>query len=168
MKKIFLLALAFLNFNCWALQFEYNIGGVTPHLKTPPNHNLCNELVSGSNIIFNKTNSYRMESKDFGGGALVGENSYCKPIWGATSYYKMYKTEAMQINGTIGFYHFETAGFDFSERAYFAHVKDFYFVPIAGVEVNFNLYDSKDFHIKMVNLITPVISNHSVGFYFDI
>ena len=152
----------------WAMQFEYVIGGVTPHIKSPPNNNLCGEIGEGSGIIFNKTNSYRVEDNNFGGGALVGENSYCQPIWGATAFYNMYSSRNVQIHGTVGFYHFDAKGFDFSEGAYFAHINNFYFVPIAGIEVNFNIYDSKSYHIKMMNLITPVISNHSVAINFDI
>ena len=169
--KLFLLIILVLSISlnqAFALQFEYIIGGVTPHLKSPTNENLCGEIGAGSKIIFNKTNSYRAEGESFGGGALVGENSYCEPIWGATTFYKLYKTNKVQIKGTVGFYHFDNKCFDLSEGAYFAHVNNFYFVPVAGLEINFNLYDSKSYHVKMINLITPIISNHSVGIYFDI
>ena len=169
--KLFLLLIliSFMSMGqAFAMQFEYVIGGVTPHLVPPPNNNLCGEIGAGSGIIFNKTNSYRIEEGNFGGGALVGENSYCQPIWGATAFYNIHNSRSVQINATVGFYHFDTKGFDFSEGAYFAHVDNFYFVPIAGIEVNFNIYDSKSYHIKMMNLITPVISNHSVAINFDI
>jgi hypothetical protein len=152
----------------WGSEFEYIIGGITPHISRQPNQEFCNEIKAGSGVIFNQTYSYRYNKDDVGGGALVGENSYCKPIWGATSYYRMYKNNVVQIQGTAGFYHFDATKDEYAGGSFFAHVGDFYFVPIVGVEINLNLYQARNFNVKMVNLITPVISNHSIGIYIDI
>lgn len=166
--KVLILILFIFSFYSQASQFEYVIGGVTPHIKSPPNNNLCNQIIPNSGVIFTRLHSYRFEKENFGAGALVGENSYCQEIWGATSYYKLYQNRNLQIHSTVGFYHFDAKGFDFAQGSYFAKIDNFYFVPVAGVEVNLNLYQSKDFQIKMVNLLTPIVFNHSVGIYFDI
>lgn len=165
----FILLFSFKTYAQSPMVFEYGIGGLTPHIKAPPtNDNLCNEVVSGSGIIFNRTHTYRVSGEHFTTGAIVGENSYCQPIWGALTSYHLYQSQNVQVKGTVGFYHFDTKGFDFSEGAYFARVGNFYFVPVGGVEVAVNLYQSKNYKVQMLNLLTPVIFNHSIALTFDI
>lgn len=154
-----------------AADFTYMIGGVTPHIQRPTGYGavpLCNELSEGTGVIYNEVNSFRFKEGSWSTGAIVGENSYCQPIWGATQSYQIIGKNRLDISATVGFYHFEEESFDFSEGAYFSNIGDFYFVPIAGVEVNYTLYKSKSFNIKTMNLITPVITHHSVGIQFDI
>lgn len=153
------------------MEFTYILGGVTPHIQRPTGANarpLCNEFSQGSGLIYNELHSMRVNYGDrWSTGLLMGENSYCEPIWGATQSYQFYRNQYVELNGTMGFYHFDEDGFDFSEGAYFANFGSFYFVPIVGVEANFTLYRSKSFHISFMNLITPVITNHSFGITFN-
>ncbi|EQC47972.1 hypothetical protein [Bacteriovorax sp. Seq25_V] len=155
-----------------ASEFSYIVGGITPHIQKPEgkySKPLCNELSEGSGIIYTDLKSFRVQSSENEQwGFLVGENSYCKPIWGGTYSYQFYQSERVELQATVGFYHFDQEGFDFSEGAYFANVGNFYFVPIVGVEMNFVLYTSKSLEVKMMNLVTPVISHHSLGFIFPI
>ncbi|MFG1591083.1 hypothetical protein [Halobacteriovorax sp. CON-3] len=169
MKKL-IIALFLMATNAQAINLTYIYGGITPHIQKPTGPNarpLCNELSEGSGVIYNELHSVRFNyAYDWSTGLLVGENSYCEPIWGVTQSYNFYRNKYVEINGTAGFYHFDENGFDFSEGAYFANIGDFYFVPIIGAEVNFSLYKDKDFQISFMNLLTPVITNHSFGVTF--
>lgn len=148
----------------------YIFGGITPHIQRPSGPDarpLCNEFSEGSGVIYNELHSLRVKyNYDWSTGLLVGENSYCEPIWGLTQSYSIYRNRYIEFNATAGFYHFNEEEFDFSEGAYFANIGSFYFVPIVGVEANFTLYQSKSFHVSFMNLITPVITNHAVGITF--
>ncbi len=169
--KLLILLVLFLT-GAEAREFSYIVGGITPHLQKPDgkySKPLCNELSEGSGVIFTDLKSFRMKDSDNSQwGILVGENSYCKPIWGGTYSYEIFSNERVEIQSTLGFYHFDEEGFDFSEGAYFSRLGNFYFVPIVGMEFNFILYASKNIEVKMMNLITPVISHHSIGFIFPI
>lgn len=151
-------------------EFYYIVGGITPHYQRPDGVSrklFCNDLGNNSGVIYNELNSFRYEEKNHSYGLLVGENSYCSPIWGATYSYNILKTDTITSALTAGFYHFDQEGFDFSEGAYFGQIGNFFFVPIVGVEVNVKLYSNKDFKIQLMNLVTPVLSNHSLGIVFN-
>ena len=169
MKKSIIIFLL-LNLSTYAGQFTYVIGGVTPHIQKPEGETarpLCNELSEGSGVIYNELNSYRYKDEKWTYGAIVGENSYCEPIWGYTQSYSFIDGNVIEILGTAGFYHFDEKGFDFSKGAYFSRIGSFYFVPVVGAEVNFNIVDSKYYSVKLMNLITPVVSHHAIGLEFN-
>lgn len=171
--KVLLFLGLFTGANGLAAEFSYVIGGLTPHIVKPEGiyaKPLCNEISQGSGVIYNRVDTYRYSYKDskWSSGAIVGENSYCEPIWGAAQSYRFFDTPRFEMQGTFGFYHFDEEGFDFSQGAYFSKLGDFYFVPIVGVEMNLTLYDGKDLKVKLMNLITPVITHHSLGFIFAI
>lgn len=170
MKKL-IVTLILASLNASALDMTYIFGGITPHIQRPTGANarpLCNELSQGSGVIYNELHSLRINyDYDWSTGLLVGENSYCEPIWGVTQSYNLYRNRYLEFNATVGFYHFDEEGFDFSEGAYFSRIGSFYFVPIVGVEANISLYKGKDFQISFMNLITPVITNHAIGVTFN-
>lgn len=150
--------------------FGYIVGGITPHYQKPDGVSrkfFCNELAKDSGIIYNELNSFRYQDGNQAFGFIVGENSYCSPIYGASYSHKIYNSERINSNLTLGFYHFKQEGFDFSEGAYFGRVGNFYFVPIVGAEINIVAYRSREFEIQFMNLITPVLTNHSVGIFLN-
>lgn len=166
--KILLISLFWLN-GFAADNFGYIVGGITPHYQKPDGVSrkfFCNEISKDSGVIYNELNSFRYQDGNNSYGFIVGENSYCSPIYGASYSYQYFKSDRINSNLTLGFYHFEQEGFDFSKGAYFGRVGDFYFVPIIGAEINIVAYRSREFEIHFMNLITPVLTNHSIGMFF--
>lgn len=169
-KTLILTILIFQNVTFAEDNFVYIVGGITPHYQKPDGVNrkfFCNELSKDSGIIYNELNSFRYKDGNKSYGFIVGENSYCSPIYGASYSYEYFKSDRINSNLTFGFYHFKQEGFDFSKGAYFGQIGNFYFVPIIGAEINFVAYRSRDFEIQFMNLITPVLTNHSIGMIFN-
>lgn len=156
----------------WALTtIQLGAGGLTPHI-TNAKKPYCNQW-NDTGIIFNRTYYARLGVNNHSFTVMAGEDSICSEIYGAFYGYQFYRTKYLDIGVIAGGYSFVQENWDESNANTPANfdtvdlvsvdVFGLEFVPILGIELGIHLMRNKTWSLKINNVLTPVITNHSIA-----
>lgn len=155
-----------------ASELQLGTGSLTPHFSTSKK-NYCNQW-NNSGIIVNKTYYARYTLGNVGLTYITGNDSICSPIEGILFNYIFSKGEWNDIGITFGGYAFDEGNWDDhaddtpSSIDAPAPVQVDYFgrtiVPVIALDVGIHLIRRDNWSLKLNNLFTPVIFNHSLAF----
>ena len=176
MKKL-LLAPLLLSFSALAdptynaNEIEIVGGGITYHLWDGNNYSpYAHALTSNGRVILNPLAGVKFEHIDKESGTYFsligfgGDNSVSQPIYGGM-YSMGYHYKFVDL-GIVG------GGYMQDDRPYTAAgfttisvgPANNAMVPIVGVEVNFIIPLDNETYLRQSNIITPAITNHTIGF----
>jgi hypothetical protein len=170
--RIFILSL-FSPVVTFASGFQIGTGAITPHFTGAGFHNYCNQI-GHSNVITNPIDYIRVEGERDAFTALIGEDSICSHIEGAFYSNKLYEGNWLTFALLFGGYHFymnhwkdeiaNTPSNKEAVRPFYTKIGNFYFVPIAAIEIDLTLVHlSKSVSINFNNILTPIIFVESLS-----
>jgi hypothetical protein len=154
-----------------ALVIGLGSGGLTPHFgKTKKNY--CNQW-NDSGIIYNQSHYITIASGNWAFTAFEGEDSICSPIDGFMFHYGLHFRERMDVSFIFGRYlynhdnwveHARNTPEDIDAPAPVrASIDGHRFIPVVGIQVGLHLIRSRSgFSLVLNNVLTPVITNHSL------
>ena len=174
MKKLVYLCLILLSVNTYALSLQFGTGSLTPHF-TSQKKNYCNQW-NNTGIIANKTYYIRALGDTWGLTYMQGNDSICSEIEGVFIHYIFEKTQWIEYGVTFG-------GYAFNKNNWIIHeektpsdidapqpVEIDYFgrevVPVLALDVAIHLIRRQNWSLKLNNLFTPIIFNHSIAFEY--
>jgi hypothetical protein len=168
----FLLYLLLIFSNVYAgTSVQLGAGSLTPHF-SQTKKNYCNQW-NNTGIIVNKTYYIRVMADNIGFTYLKGNDSICSPIEGIFLHYIMGGTKWIEYGITFGGYSFEMSNWE--EHAedtpkdieapgpVWTKVSDRYIVPVLGLDISVHLIKKDRWSLKLNNLLTPFIFNHSLA-----
>jgi hypothetical protein len=157
-----------------AAELQLGFGSLTPHFGSSKK-NYCNQW-NNTGIIVNKTYYLRFVGEKFGMTYLTGHDSICSDINGLLFHYNLERYEYVDVGLSIGGYSYNEenwrehakktpSGIDAPEPV---HIKvgDRDVVPVLALDVGIYLIKGEVFSLKLNNLLTPVIFNHSLAFEY--
>lgn len=175
MKKLLFLTLLILCNNAIAtLGVQLGTGGLTPHF-TSSKKNYCNQW-NNTGIIANKSYYLRFLFGTMGITYMQGNDSICSEVEGLFLHYIMSSSEYLDIGVTFG-------GYSYNEKNWIEHEKKtpsditapspvsakYYgraVVPVLALDVGIHLIRKERWSLKLNNLLTPIITNHSIAFEY--
>ena len=145
------------------------------HILLPKKKNYCNQW-NNSGIIANKTYYIRTLGDKWGITYMQGNDSICSDIEGLFFHYIFEKGQWIEYGITFG-------GYAFNKQNWIEHeektpsdidapepVEIEYFgrdiVPVLALDVAVHLIRRERWSLKLNNLFTPVIFNHSIAFEY--
>lgn len=154
---------------------QLGAGGITPHFSTSKK-NYCNQW-NNTSIIANKSYYLRAEfGKHWGFTYLKGEDSICSPIDGLFIHYMFKRTKLVDVGITVGGYEYDTKNWDKhaeetpadidAPSTLLADVNGKDVVPILALDVGLHLIRRKSWSLKLNNIFTPIIFNHSLAYEY--
>lgn len=171
MKLIFFILFTF---NLYALEVQLGAGSLTPHF-TKNKKNYCNQW-NNTGIIVNKTYYVRFMANQVGFSYMRGNDSICSSIEGMFLHYIWDKGEWNEFGMTIGGYSFEMSNWkkhandtpeDIEAPApVWTRIENRYIVPVLAIDYAIHLIRRDNWSLKLNNLFTPVIFNHSLAFEY--
>lgn len=153
---------------------QLGTGSITPHFSNEKK-NYCNQW-NNTGIIVNKTYYVRAMVERYGFTYMVGNDSICSPIEGIFVHYMFERYENWEIGMLAGGYAYEQNNWDDHARDTPSGIdapdpvrtkfggRDV--VPVLALEVNFDLVRGDRWAVKVNNMFTPVIFNHSIAFEY--
>lgn len=170
-KFFFLIIFLYLEISS-ASSIQLGAGSLTPHFSTSKK-NYCNQW-NNTGIIVNKTYYVRYNLDSFGVTYLVGNDSICSEIEGLFFHYLFFQNDWNDIGITAGGYAYNQKNWDEHAKKTPSSidapspVRTEYFgrdiVPVLALEVGIHLVRRDNWSIKLNNLLTPIIFNHSLAF----
>lgn len=176
MKSILALLLFFLssNYAYSELRVQLGTGSITPHF-SGSKKNYCNQW-NNTGIIANKTYYFSLYAGNFGMTYLVGNDSICSEIEGLFLYYSLNRQQWWDLGIQFG-------GYAYNEKNWILHAEktpsgidapepvttDFHgraVVPVLALAWNIHLVRRDSWSLKLNNMLTPIITNHSLAFEF--
>ncbi len=149
-------------------------GGVTPHI-THSKKYYCNQW-NDTGIIFNRTYYLRVGRDAHSITFMEGEDSICSSITGLFYGYKFSRRVYFDWGFVVGGYTFKQENWDansdntppgFDKVDLFStEILGFEFVPLIGVELTIHLIKTSSFSLVVNNILTPIITNHSLAAEF--
>jgi hypothetical protein len=150
---------------------QIGAGGLTPHV-TESKKNYCNQW-NDTGIIFNRTYYARIGSGNHSLTLMAGEDSICSPIEGLFYTYRFYPKQFFEVGFIVGGYSFDQENWDEREanrpagfkpvELVTVEVLGLEFVPIIGLEVGVHMIRGQGWSLKLNNIFTPIITNHSLA-----
>lgn len=157
-----------------ASSVQVGFGGLTPHFGNSKK-NFCNQW-NNTGIIVNKSYYLRLTHSRFGFTYTRGNDSICSEIEGIFTHYTIQEGEWISYGVTLG-------GYAYNEGNWIEHAKktpsgidapqpvqmDYFgrtIVPVLAIDVGLHLIKRDSWSLKLNNLFTPVIFNHSLAFEF--
>lgn len=173
MFKIIISVLLLISLNAPAAGLQLGFGSLTPHFSTSKK-NYCNQW-NNSGIIANKTYYIRyMSDAGIGLTYLEGNDSICSPIKGLLLHYRFSQSEWYDLGMAFGGYAYDEGNWEEHARETPTGidapepVQVEYFgrrvVPVLALDFGIHLVKRSHWSIKLNNIITPVIFNHSLAF----
>lgn len=171
MKSFVLLLSLSISVISYASSIQIGTGGITPHFSAEKK-NYCNQW-NDTSIIVNKSYYIRYMGERFGISYMVGEDSICSPISGAFLHYLLNSYEVVDIGLTIGAYQYNRN--NWKEHALntpsdidapstlLVEIDGKEHVPVLALDVGIHLIRRGDWSLKLNNLFTPIIFNHSLA-----
>jgi hypothetical protein len=164
------LCCGFAELTAHASGFDIGVGAITAHVNVGPGfHNYCNQIEK-SDVIMNNVAFVRGETKSSTFTALVGEDSICSPIQGLFYGYKLYESKWFGMAFIFGGYHFDHDNWVNEENnvpagkvgvspVYTTIGKNFYIVPVGGIEIDIGLFhwDKDKWSLNVNTILTPII-----------
>ncbi len=146
-------------------------GGVTPHITNSKKY-YCNQW-NDTGIIFNRIYYARLGINDHSVTVMQGEDSICSSITGFFYGYTFARYEYHEFGLVAGGYSFKQENWDANavntppgfDRVDLVSVDilGLEFVPILGIEWSVHLIRGKSWSLKLNNILTPIITNHSLA-----
>lgn len=158
----------------YASSFQIGTGGLTPHFASEKK-DYCNQW-NNTGIIANKTYYIRYLGETWGLTYMQGNDSICSEIEGIFLHYIFKREEWIEYGVTFG-------GYAFNEDNWIEHAEETpsgidapepvqidYFgrevVPVLAADVAIILIKREGWNLKLNNLFTPIIFNHSLALEF--
>ena len=149
-------------------------GGLTPHF-TQVKKNYCNQW-NNSGVIANRSYYARIQLYDHGVSYLIGDDSICSRIEGMLYNYTFRHYEYMDVSMMMGGYTYiarnwkkheeETpSGIDAPQPVSF-NAFGTMVVPVLALGVELHLIKGEYSSLKLMNILTPIITNHSLMFEY--
>jgi hypothetical protein len=145
-------------------------GGLTPHF-TSEKKNYCNQW-NDSGIIFNKSTYITVGKGQWMFAILNGNDSICSPVKGLFISYGFYFSERWDMSVVFGGYEYDQDEWDEHERKNDTGVTsptptriafdDFTLAPVLALGLRFHLIKGENWSLIANNIITPIITNHSL------
>jgi hypothetical protein len=160
--------------SAYAVDVQLGFGSLTPHFSSSKK-NYCNQW-NNTGIIVNKTYYLRVVGEKFGMSYLVGNDSICSEIEGLLIHYMLERYEYVDVGISFGGYAYNAnnwtehakktpSGIDAPEPLH-TKIGDKDVVPVLALDVGIHLIKSDVWSLKLNNLLTPVIFNHSIAFEY--
>tara|TARA_Y100001936_G_C16076667_1_gene674492 strand:- start:1321 stop:1848 length:528 start_codon:yes stop_codon:yes gene_type:complete len=166
------LILLLLSLNVSASYVQLGTGGLTPHINKGEKLNYCNQW-NNTGIIANKSYYLRFSAGRWGLTYMQGNDSICSDIEGLFVHYLFTADRWWETGLTIGGYSFEMSNWkEYVQKTPSGvsaptpvHTKwgNKDIVPVLGLEVAIHLIRSDKWSLKLNNLFTPFIFNHSLA-----
>lgn len=157
-----------------AVSLQLGFGGLTPHFSSSKK-NYCNQW-NDTGIIVNKSYYLRVVGEVYGLTYLQGNDSICSPIEGMFLHYYFSRSDIWDIGATIGGYSFEMSNWKkHAEKTpsgieapgpVHTVINGRYVVPILALELDLHLIRRDRWSLKLNNLLTPIIFNHSIAYEY--
>ncbi len=149
-------------------------GSLTPHI-TNSKKPYCNQW-NDTGIIFNRTYYIRYGRGNHAVTYMQGEDSICSSIKGGFYTYRFYGGNFLDMGLIAGGYNYKEenwkatndnrpAGYDTVDLVS-VDVFGLEFVPILGIELSLHLIRGRSWSLKLNNILTPIITNHSLALEF--
>jgi len=142
---------------------ELLIGSLSyhPFFNTELSNRFDNKVTDGGRLISNPVVGVRatrpLEKYYQSLSVFTGQNSVGAPITGTTV--SMGVGERFMVGGVIGAYHQDSKPFKDRELD-----SPHPFMPFAGLEVNYRVPIGEKYCMTFNNVLTPLLTNHSVSF----
>jgi len=173
-NKLLFLFLFTLSAIAHSASLELGAGGITPHFSTSKK-NYCNQW-NDTSIIVNESYYLSLYGKNLGITYIQGKDSICSPISGFFLHYVMNRSKWSDVGITVGGYeynlknwerHAEDTPSDIdAPSTLLVKVGDKTVVPVLALSVGVHLIRSNNWSLKLNNLFTPIIFNHSLAFEY--
>ena len=160
--------------NAYALDVQLGTGSLTPHFSSQKK-NYCNQW-NNTGIIANKTYYIRFMANQVGFTYMQGNDSICSPIEGMFLHYIWIKESWYETGVTIGGYSFEMKNWEKHAQKtpegvaapdpVWTRVDGKYVVPVLALDFAIHLIKRNNWSLKLNNLFTPIIFNHSIAFEY--
>ena len=154
--------------------FQIGTGGITPHFSSTKK-NYCNQW-NNTGIIVNKSYYIGFGGESFGITYMKGNDSICSPVEGIFLHYIMNRTENFDVGITFGGYEYDTKNWDKhaeetpadidAPSTLLFKIEGKEIVPVLALEVGLHLIRRESWSLKLNNLFTPIIFNHSIAFEY--
>lgn len=158
----------------FALDIQLGTGSLTPHFSRQKK-NYCNQW-NNSGIIANKTYYVRLMAGKVGITYMQGNDSICSPIEGMFLHYIWLKDFWYDVGMTVGGYSFEMNNWEeyaqdtpdgvAAPEPIWTRVDGKYVVPVLALDVGIHLIRRGNWSLKLNNLFTPIIFNHSLAWEY--
>lgn len=172
MRLLLALSLFIISFRAYSqASLQLGFGSLTPHF-ADEKKNYCNQW-NNTGIIANKTYYIRATSGRVGMTYMRGNDSICSDIEGLFLHYIFDGTDWWELGITIGGYAFdmdeweeyaeETPSGVSSPEPVHTKVGDKDVVPVLALDFAIHLIRRDRWSLKLNNLFTPIIFNHSLA-----
>lgn len=175
MFRLFIICIFLVSLSASAtVGFQLGTGGFTPHFsKTKKNY--CNQW-NNTGIIVNKSYYVRLLLGDIGLTYMVGNDSICSEIEGVFFNYTMKQYDYWDIGVTVGGYAYNVenweehaaktpSGID-APQPFTIEYFDRAVVPVLALDVGLHLIRRDNWSLKLNNLLTPIVTNHSIAYEY--
>ena len=175
MKKLIATGLLFIISQVSANTYiQLGAGGVTPHFGSEK-RDYCNQW-NNTGVIFNRSQYIRFMSGGIGFTYMQGHDSICSVVEGLLFHYNLKSTDFFELGMTFGGYAYsqdswdayalsvpiETAAPEPTHFKYFG--RDM--VPVLALDLGIHLIKGENWSLKLNNLFTPIIFNHSIAWEY--
>lgn len=174
MKWYIVLGFLVYSLNSFGLSLQLGLGGLTPHFVTDKK-NYCNQW-NNTGIIANKSQYVRFLGDVYGLTYLRGHDSICSDIEGLFFHYIYSRSEWVETGITVGGYAFNEKNWDEHARTTPSGISapepvqiDYFgreVVPVVALDVGVHLIKQESWSLKLNNIFTPIIFNHSLAIEF--
>lgn len=174
MKRIIVCAIFFYATSAFSDAFQLGFGGLTPHFVSKKK-NYCNQW-NNTGIIANKSYYVRYMHEQYGFTYMQGNDSICSEIEGVFFHYIYSRTDWIEYGITAGGYAFNQKNWDDYAQTTPSGISapepvqiDYFgreVVPVLALDVAIHLIRKDNWSLKLNNLFTPIIFNHSLAFEY--
>ena len=175
MLKLLIITLSVFSFHSFGeVSMQLGLGSLTPHF-SGNKRNFCNQW-NNTGIIVNKTYYLALFSDEFGFTYLRGNDSICSDIEGLFFQYLFRKGKWNDFGITVGGYAFNQSNWDEHAKKTPSGIAapdpvaiDYFgrsVVPVLALSWGIHLIRSEKWSLKLNNLFTPVIFNHSIAYEY--
>ncbi|MBT4792033.1 MAG: hypothetical protein HON90_10715 [Halobacteriovoraceae bacterium] len=150
---------------------QFGTGGLTPHFSSSKK-DYCNQW-NDTGIIVNKSYYLRGVVNDYGFTYIRGNDSICSEIEGILSHITIDRQEFIETGITFGGYAFDEGNWEEYAKTVPAGIEspepvqiDYFgrnIVPVLALDVAIHLIRRERWSLKLNNLFTPFIFNHSIS-----
>jgi hypothetical protein len=154
--------------------FQLGTGGLTPHF-SGAKKNYCNQW-NNTGIIVNKTYYLTLLMGDIGFTYIRGNDSICSEIEGIFLHFNLQEHQWWDIGIQVGGYAFNETNWEKhaaitpsgieAPEPVTARINGRAFVPVLALSWNVHLIRRDVWSLKLNNMLTPVITNHSLAFEY--
>jgi hypothetical protein len=165
---IILFALISSHANAWMIGIGQ--GGLTPHY-TSLKKNYCNQW-NDSGVIYNKSTYITVGKGNWMVSIVNGNDSICSPIKGMFVSWGFFFRDRWDMSVVFGAYEYDQDEWDKHDAENQTGIQsptptriafnDFTIAPVLALGIRLHLIKGESWSLILNNLITPIITNHSL------